>query len=171
LGDHADDGDPDYGHGEVGMMNTPVTIRMATPADLDRLVELHRQFCEVDEHAFSEERARAAFGPLLNNERWGIVWMIDDPGSYAVLTWSWSIEIGGFEAVLDEIFVSTRSAGVGSSLLDCLVADARQRGVKRIFLETERDNSRARAFYARHGFVEDDSIWMSSELEHRSSLI
>jgi ribosomal protein S18 acetylase RimI-like enzyme len=145
-------------------MDPVVSVRLATTADLDRLVDLHRQFCEVDQHDFSDERARVGFGPLLDSDRWGVVWMIDEPGSYAVLTWGWSIEIGGLEAVLDEIFVSARNTGVGSGLLDHLVADARQRGVKRIFLETERDNARARGLYARHGFVEDDSIWMSNEV-------
>jgi hypothetical protein len=33
-----------------------------------------------------------------------------------------------------------------------------------MFLETERPNTRVRDFYARHGFAEDDSIWMSREL-------
>jgi ribosomal protein S18 acetylase RimI-like enzyme len=33
--------------------------------------------------------------------------------------------------------------------------------LKVMFLETERSNDRARRFYQRHGFVEDDSIWMS----------
>jgi hypothetical protein len=30
------------------------------PNDLDRLVELHREFCEVDDHPFDDRRARPA---------------------------------------------------------------------------------------------------------------
>jgi GNAT superfamily N-acetyltransferase len=140
-------------------------IRQAIPADLDRLVDMHREFCAADDHEFSQERALAGFGPLLDGDRWGVVWIVDDPGAYAVLTWSWSIEIGGFEVILDEIFVSVRGTGVGSKLLDHLLGDLRNRGAKRIFLETERASDRARTLYSRHGFVEDDSIWMSTTFD------
>jgi len=138
-------------------------IRRAEPDDLDSLVTMHRAFGEADQHPFCEKRVRAGFEPLLADDRWGVVWMVDDPASYAVLTWGWSIEAGGAEAVLDEIYVSQRGAGTGSALMEHLVNDAMARGLARIFLETERHNEPARRLYARLGFVEDDSIWMSLE--------
>jgi ribosomal protein S18 acetylase RimI-like enzyme len=138
-----------------------VVIRRADPNDLDQLVELHRAFCEVDDHPFDDRRARAGFAGLLDDDRNGVVWIVDEPGAYAVLTWGWSIEAGGAEAVLDEIFVIDRGAGVGSQLIDHVLADGRRRGLARIFLETEAANTRGRALYERHGFVTDDSIWMS----------
>ena len=52
----------------------------------------------------------------------------------------------------------------GGAAFEEILDDLRQRGLTRMFLETERPNSRVRAFYARHGFTEDDSIWMSREL-------
>ena len=139
----------------------PVVIRRAGPTDLDELVELHRAFCEVDDHPFDDGRARAGFAGLLGDDTNGVVWIVDDPGAYAVLTWGWSIEAGGAEAVLDEIFVTERGEGVGSRLIDHVLADGRRRGLARIFLETEATNTRGRALYQRHGFVADDSIWMS----------
>ncbi len=138
-------------------------IRRAGPQDLDRLVEMHRAFCELDHHPFDDARARSAFTPLLSDDTHGVVWVTDRPDSYAVLTWGWSIEAGGPEAVLDEIFVSERGGGLGSTLIDHLVADAERRGIARIFLETEAHNDRGRRLYERHGFVADDSIWMSRE--------
>ncbi len=140
-----------------------VDIRRAGPGDLDRLVDLHREFCTVDAHPFDPARAAAAFAPLLDDDTHGIVWIVDAPAAYAVLTWGWSIEAGGAEAVLDEIFVSERGAGVGSSLVEHVVDDGRRRGLARIFLETEAANERVRAFYGRHGFRTDDSIWMAHE--------
>ena len=140
-----------------------VVIRRAGPDDLERLVDLHRDFCAVDSHPFDSARATAAFAPLLDDDRHGLVWIIDSPPAYAVLTWGWSIEAGGAEAVLDEIFVSERNAGMGSSLLLHVLADGRRRGLARIFLETEARNERVRRFYEQHGFRTDDSIWMSHE--------
>ena len=114
-----------------------VLIRRAGPTDLDRVVAMNRTFCELDHHPFDEHRVRTAFAPLLADDTHGVVWVTDRPESYAVLTWGWSIEAGGREAVLDEIFVSERGEGYGAALVDHLVADAERRGVARIFLETE----------------------------------
>ena len=129
-----------------------VTIRRAGSADLDVLVELHRAFCDADAHPFDIGRARAAFAPLLTDDSRGVVWVVDAPQAYAVLTWGWSIEAGGAEAVLDEIFVSERERGVGAALIEHVVDDGRRRGLTRIFLETEARNDRVRRFYERHGF-------------------
>jgi len=139
-------------------------IRLARPADLDMLVDLHRAFCDADRHPFDVDRARTAFGPLLRDDRWGAVWLAAPDAGYAVLTWGWSIEAGGAEAVLDELFVRDRRHGIGSALIEQLVDDGRLRGLVRIFLETESHNDGARSFYGRHGFTVDDSIWMSREL-------
>jgi GNAT superfamily N-acetyltransferase len=138
-------------------------IRRAGPGDLERLVDLHREFCAVDAHPFDIERATAAFAPLLDDDRHGVVWIVDSPSAYAVLTWGWSIEAGGAEAVLDEIFVSERDSGVGSSLIQHVLADGRRRGLARVLLETETANHRVRTFYERHGFHVDASIWMACE--------
>ena len=140
-----------------------VHVRRAEPDDLDNLVELHREFCDVDGHPFDRERARAAFAPLLTTDTHGVVWIVDTPRAYAVLTWGWSIEAGGSEAVLDEIFVAERGNGLGSQLIEHVIADGRRRGLARILLETEARNERVRRLYQRHGFRADDSIWLSHD--------
>ena len=140
-----------------------VDIRRAVPGDLDRLVDLHREFCAVDAHPFDVGRATAALAPLLDDDRHGVVWIVDSPPAYAVLTWGWSIEAGGAEAVLDEIFVVERDAGVGSSLIQHVLDDGRRRGLSRILLETETHNQRVREFYERYGFRVDASVWMAHE--------
>jgi GNAT superfamily N-acetyltransferase len=140
-----------------------VDVRRAGPGDLDTLVELHRAFCDVDQHPFDRDRARSAFAPLLADDIRGVVWIVDSPSAYAVLTWGWSIEAGGIEAVLDEIFVAERGRGVGSQLIEHVIADGRRRGLSRIFLETEAPNEPGRRLYERHGFRVDDSIWLSHD--------
>jgi GNAT superfamily N-acetyltransferase len=136
-------------------------IRRAEPGDLDVLIELHRGFCDTDDHPFDAQRARAAFIPLLADDSRGVVWIMDPAEGYAVLTWGWSIEAGGLEAVLDEIFVTRRGEGRGTTLLDHVVTDGEQRGLSRIFLETESHNRRGRALYERCGFVAEPSVWMT----------
>jgi len=160
------------------------TVRRARANDLDQLVVLHRRFCAADGHPFEARRAQRAFTPLLDDDERGVVLLVETTAGapshpaahtaahtaargYAVLTWGWSIEAGGAEGLLDEIFVDEPGRGTGSLLLRHVVDHGARRGVTRIVLETERSNERGRALYARHGFVADDSIWMSLDLTER----
>ena len=72
--------------------------------------------------------------------------------------------MGGADYILDEIFVQQRGEGIGRQLIAAAEDRCAELGVRRIFLETERPNHRARSLYARLGFVEDDSVWMSKDL-------
>ncbi|MGF1666757.1 MAG: GNAT family N-acetyltransferase [Acidimicrobiia bacterium] len=144
-----------------------MVLTRAGAAHLDVLVELCRSYCELDHHHFDEVRTRAGLGPLLESDRHGVVWLIgseSDPGGYAVVTWGWSVEGGGAEALLDEIYVHDRGQGVGSAAVVSILDDCRERGMIRVFLETESHNEQARRLYTRLGFVTEESVWMSREL-------
>jgi GNAT superfamily N-acetyltransferase len=148
-----------------------VTIRRAGLGDLGELLVLGAEYCAADGHDFDAETVGAGFAGLLADDSRGIVLVADNGDGpphhvdgYAVVTWGWSVEIGGLDVVLDELYVRTRGRGVGTALIDAVECACRERGVKRIFLETERPNERARRLYARHGYEVDDSIWMSKEL-------
>lgn len=144
-----------------------IVVRPAGPADLEALVELAAEYCAADGHEFDEATVRAGFEPLLHDDRYGIVQVAELDGvvdGYGVVTWGWSIEIGGLDVVLDEVYARTRRVGVGTALIRELEAACRSRGVKRIFLETELANVDARRLYAREGYTADSSIWMSKEL-------
>jgi GNAT superfamily N-acetyltransferase len=149
-------------------------VRRAVPDDLPVLLDLVAEYCEADRHRFEEAVVRDGLTPLLSDDTFGVIWMIEPeadaaPGSataegYVVVTWGWSIEIGGLDVVLDEFYVRSQGKGKGSDALRVVEADCRRRGVKRIFLETELANERARRLYERHGYRADTSIWMSKEL-------
>jgi len=145
-----------------------VAVRRATLADLDELLVLGAEYAVADGHDFDEATARRGFRPLLVDDSIGtvLVAIVDDAlDGYAVVTWGWSIEIGGLDVVLDEVYVRSRGRGIGTLLLDVVEADCVDRGVRRIVLETERPNDAARRLYTRRGWLEDDSIWMSKEFQ------
>jgi GNAT superfamily N-acetyltransferase len=140
-------------------------IRRGQLDDLDLLAALSAEFNEVDGHPHDDARVRAALTPLLRDDELGVVYLFGDPASgYAVVTWGYSIESGGRDALLDEIYIRQRGQGLGGAAFEEVLDDLRQRGLTRMFLETERPNTKVRTFYTRHGFQEDDSIWMSREL-------
>ncbi|WP_034217755.1 GNAT family N-acetyltransferase [Actinoplanes subtropicus] len=140
-------------------------IVRARAVDEAVLLPLIREFCEVDQHPFELERVLAGLRPLLADDRHGQVWLIREPGGdvggYAVVTWGWSLESGGRECLLDEIYVRTPGTGLGGQALEAIVEAAAGAGASAMFLETEAHNERARAFYQRGGFTTEDSIWMS----------
>ena len=143
-----------------------LAIRRATADDLETLLPLIREFYTVDRHTWDEDRIRRALRPLLADDAYGVVWLVGaPPGGYAVVTWSYSLESGGRDALLDEIYVRRRSAGLGSQTVRAIFNDLAQRGLSRIFLETERHNTEVRRFYGRLGFREEDSIWMVNDLD------
>ena len=145
-----------------------VTIRQAETADLEQLIPLCIDYCIADEHTVDESLIRAGVSGLLASADRGFVLVAcDESGTligYAAVSSGWSIEIGGPDFVLDELFVRDQSRGIGSDLVAAVETHCRSLGVKRIFLETERPNERARLLYSRLGFTEDDSIWMSKDL-------
>lgn len=138
-------------------------IRRAGPADLAALLVLVREFYVVDQHDFDEVAVTRALTGLLADDRYGIVLLAEqpEPVGYAVVTWSYSLESGGRDCCLDELYLRVREQGLGGVLLEAALDAARAAGVNRMFLETEAHNARVRRFYVRHGFQVEDSVWLA----------
>lgn len=140
-------------------------LHRATLQDMPLLLELIQEFYALDGHEYVEARVRVSLPPLLESDDYGQVWKLGNPtDGYVVLTWGYSLESGGREALIDEIYLRSRGSGFGSSALRAIIDECRRRGFQRMFLETESHNSRVRRFYAQAGFEEDDSVWMSMRL-------
>lgn len=56
-----------------------------------------------------------------------------------------------------------RNRGVGSALLEALMAQARERGLREVYLHAQ---SGARDFYARHGFVVEGGEYLEAGIPH-----
>jgi ribosomal protein S18 acetylase RimI-like enzyme len=146
-----------------------LNFRLAVVDDLNVLLQLNKEFCEIDNHEFNETRIKNAFLPLLLNTQLGVVILLElesEITGYAVLTWGWSIESGGREGLIDEIYISKRNSGLGAALLSEVIKVAKESDVKKIFLETELANERVRNFYQRHGFEKESSIWLSHDISN-----
>ena len=144
-----------------------MTTRRANSADLEAMLSLISEFYEIDRHAYDEDRVAAALAPMLADDSLGQVWVLDDgigPTGYAIITWTWSLESGGRDCILDEIYVREQGAGAGAELIERAISEAEDFGALAIFLETEAHNSRVRGFYSRHGLAVEDSVWMSMRL-------
>jgi len=128
------------------------------------MLTLVSEFCVTDQHTFDPDRVTRALVPLLEDDAHGVVYLADNEQGYVVITWGYSLESGGREALIDEIYLRRRGEALGGKVMDALFVEMAARGVVKMFLETETHNHRARRFYARQGFDEDDSIWMSRQI-------
>lgn len=140
------------------------TVRRAVEQDCAALLRLVQEFYAMDGHTYDEARVRAALQPLLDGDSVGQVWVAQATdgslSAYVVTTWGYSLESGGADCVVDEIYVRDRGRGLGAALLGHALDAAATAGARRAFLESERPNEAARRFYRRVGFVDDDSVWM-----------
>src|SRR5262249_17869700 len=140
-------------------------FRIASSADLETLLSFARAFYSHERLAFEEAKARAAFRLLLQDPHLGRVWLIladSAPVGYSVLTFGFSIEYGGRDAILDEIYIheSHRHRRLGGQAL-CLAEDAcRELGIRALHLEVERSNTAAQEFYRAHDFTDHDRYFM-----------
>lgn len=142
--------------------------RRAGPVDEAVLLVLIEEFCAIDRHDFDRNRVLRGLTPLLAGDDVGQVWLVEgEPGAvdgYAVVTWSWSLESGGRDCLLDELYVRRRGEGLGGRALREVLAAAAGAVAAAMFLETESHNARVRAFYRRAGFEVESSVWMARPL-------
>lgn len=73
---------------------------------------------------------------------------------YVVLTFGFSLEYGGIDAYIDELFVKPefRGQGFASQALEFLNTECRKFNVQALHLEVDADNHKAKALYAKTGF-------------------
>jgi ribosomal protein S18 acetylase RimI-like enzyme len=120
-----------------------------------------REFYSESSTPLDSNRASAAFAALLTDDRLGHVWLIqagrNDVG-YVVVTFSYSMEFGGLNAFVDDLFIQApfRGAHLGTAALQEVRAFCIERGVRALHLETGRDNAAAQALYQRAGFKVTD---------------
>src|SRR5262245_60817380 len=125
--------------------------------DLGTLLPLMRAYAEFDGLAFDESKARLAMSELLAKAQLGSVWLIVVEGAargYLALCYGFSLELGGRDAFLDELYIEPawRNRGLGSRALACAGDVARAEGICALHLEVRRDNADAQRYYERLGF-------------------
>jgi ribosomal protein S18 acetylase RimI-like enzyme len=151
-------------------MTTP-TLRNATEDDREALLVMAHAFAVEDGHGAYGLANDAALLGLLNRPDDGRVLLIESAGAivgYAVLCFGYSIEYGGRDAFLDEIYVvpDARGRGIGRAALEPLAALAHEAGAGALHVEVMAENDRAARLYERAGWVDRQSRLMTRRLDH-----
>jgi len=132
-------------------------LTIAKTDDLDRLMRLVADYHGEEGIEQSDDARRAAILPLLEGSPHGVIYLMGParaPIGYVVVCFGWSIEFGGMDGFVDEIYVrpAVRGRGIGTEVLHTLPKALAKAGMKAIHLEVGNENPRARKLYEKLGF-------------------
>ena len=139
-------------------------------ADWEILLQLVKEFHQLEDVNLSEQKRVTALTMLVENAELGGIWLISYNNQivgYIALCIGYSIEFSGQDAFIDEFYLRSdyRGKGLGKQALDQIKILAKQRGLQALHLEVDRSNSRAQRLYANAGFeAREKYILMSAKL-------
>ena len=144
-------------------------FRPAVETDTDSILGFMRSLYEQDGVVYDEPVARRTLAGIIRDRAIGRVWMIcegPDPIGYMVLTLGYSLEYGGRDAFIDELFVheSRRRRGIGRKGLQVIIDACRELDVRALHLQVHRPNRAAQELYRKLGFVDNDLFLMTRQL-------
>jgi GNAT superfamily N-acetyltransferase len=143
-----------------------VEVEVAGPGAAETMLGLMERFYAEARYPFRRDNARAAVEALLADPALGRAWLFRDGGDavgYFVLTLGFSLEYGGRDAFVDELFVSPthRGRGLGRRALEVIDEACRELGVRALHLEVEMENLPAAELYRKRGFEDHDRRLMT----------
>ena len=142
-------------------------LRLARPDDLDRLMGLVSAFHAETGIEQDTDQRREALLPLLEGIPHGCVYLIGPgraPLGYIVLTFGWSVEFGGMDGFIDEIYIrpAVRKRGIATEVLQDLPKALAEAGLTALHLEVDREDVATQRLYLRSGFKPRDRYTLMS---------
>ena len=143
-------------------------LRLARPEDLDRLMGLVVAFHAEAGIEQDPDQRRDALTPLLEGIPHGCIYLIGPsraPLGYIILTFGWSVEFGGMDGFVDEIYIrpAIRGRGIATEVLLDLPKALAGAGLTALHLEVDRTNEAAQKLYLRTGFKPRDRYMLMSK--------
>ena len=148
-----------------------IAVDRAAPADIAVLAQLMQEAYLEASYTLDRHWAARTLAKLIANPALGTVWLLSRGGhaaGFAVLTLRFSMEYGGMDAFIDDLFVRPehRRQGVATAALTALFAECRRRRMLALHVEVGRDNLAANRLYRKFGLGRrpDRRQWLSIDL-------
>ncbi|BCL34483.1 GNAT family N-acetyltransferase [Nostoc sp. MS1] len=138
--------------------------------DIEILLSFMQKLYAVDSSIlFNIVFAHQAIIQLLSDESMGRIWLIQSQNQgigYVTLTLGYSLEYGGRDAFIDEIYIEPafQGKGIGKQTISFLEEICISLNVGALHLEVERENTSAQGFYRQVGFTEHNRYLMTKDL-------
>jgi ribosomal protein S18 acetylase RimI-like enzyme len=151
-----------------------VHLVVARQQDVPTLLPFVRAFYHHFKYPFQETQKSDVLRHLVQDESLGLIILIkqgDSAIGYVLIAFSFSLEFDGAIAFIDELFIepSGRQKGVGSQVLAQVESMCASLGLKAVRLESEAQNERATALYARSGYHDHKRHLMTKLLKDTES--
>lgn len=132
-------------------------LHLAGPGDFEALEPMVAAYHDEDGITSDDEHRKAALTPLLDGSPHGCVYIIGPrraPVGYLVVTFGWSVEFGGLDGFVDELYIrpGVRGRGMASEALHALLPLLDAADVRALHLEASVERPRLERLYARAGF-------------------
>lgn len=116
-----------------------------------------REFYAFEKIPYDEKRASQLLTLLIEEPRNGRLVLIDDAAElagYMIVGFGFSVEFGGRDALLDELYIRPESRGrrFGSAAIAFAISLCQAEGIEALHLEADHFNTRAHDLYLRLGF-------------------
>ena len=143
------------------------SLRLASIDDIQQLLPLIRDFHTLEGIQISEEQRKKAVNDLLSDLSLGGVWLIladTTVAGYVALTFGYSIEFGGKDAFIDELYIrpELQGQGLGKQTLIKIQQAAKAQNIQAVHLEVARHNTKAQKIYARANFLPREKYMLMS---------
>lgn len=140
-------------------MNTQ--IHLCAPEDAAALLSLVARCHEERGLALDDAAREAAILPLLEGSPLGAAYIFGPrraPIGYVIVTFGWSVSLGGMEGRVDEVFVrpSVRRRGIGGSILHEIGAALSDVGLRALHMRLEEGDGPGHSLGRRAGFTSRD---------------
>jgi ribosomal protein S18 acetylase RimI-like enzyme len=149
-----------------------IDFRAATEADMDLLLNLETGFYTEEKYPFDVLEARTLLLRLVHEPQRGRIFVAERGNElvgYIVLTFAFSIEFHGINAIVDELYIQpdARGLGLGKRALELAEKTCTELGIRALHLEVERRNTKAQQLYRSRGFKDHDRYLMTKFLTPR----
>ena len=150
-----------------------LSFRPVGAADRGLLEELVRAYYTFDDHEYEPGLHGRALDAICAGDPNVRAWIVEDPkngksevAGYLILTIGFSMQYGGRDGFLDELFLTEayRGKGLGRQVMTFLEAEVRRLGFHYLHLEVVKANERARRLYESMGWEETGCLLMSRRL-------
>jgi ribosomal protein S18 acetylase RimI-like enzyme len=145
-------------------------LTLAGLEHLDQLLTLVASFHTEAGIKSTPEQRSGGLAPLLDGIPHGCAYLIGPPRApigYIIITFGWSVEFGGLDAIIDELYIrpGVRGRGIASEALVALPHALSAGGLRTIHLEVDRTNAAALKLYRRAGFILNENyMFMTKHL-------
>ena len=132
-------------------------LHLAAADDMGALLPLVAAYHDFMGIKADDADRQAALAPVLEGSPLAVAYLIGPrraPIGYIVISFGWSIALGGMDGSIDEFYIrpGVRGRGVGSEVLEALLPRLEEAGLRAVHLAARGDEKGPQRLFSRHGF-------------------